>query len=446
MHDFIERPRFSCALSGALMAAAALPETIPIVHSVAGCVGNVAWTQQGGSGLQVGGPCGCLGVPGTNLREREVVFGGADRLREQIAGTLEVMDGRFFVVLTGCVSEVIGDDVDSVVREFQRSGVSIVAARTGGFRGDSYRGYEELLKVLFRDYVQGAAQKTPRLVNLWGVVPGVDVFWRGNLEAMRQLLENLGLKVNTFFTGYDTLEALAIAGSAELNVVVSSLYGVEAAETFSEIHGTDYLIAPFPLGPTATGHFLEAVAGVLDIGKEVVGSVIDRESERYYRYLSPLTDPWNDFDMQRYALIIGDANYAFALADFVADDLGWLPEQIVITDALREDQQEDLLRRRAALRAEPEHRLVFESDTSAIRCHLDPRWLPVGDDPYRESFSPAFVIGSSMDRELAELIRAGHLSVSFPVANRAILDRTYVGYGGGLRLVEDLVGALVGGR
>jgi nitrogenase molybdenum-iron protein beta chain len=63
-----------------------------------------------------------------------------------------------------------------------------------------------------------------------------------------------------------------------------------------------------------------------------------------------------------------------------------------------------------------------------------------------ESFTPAFVLGSSLDRELAESLRAGHLSVSFPVSNRAILDRTYVGYAGGLRLVEDLVGTIVAGR
>ena len=446
MGNFIERPRFSCALGGALMAAAALPETIPIVHSVAGCVGGVAWTQQGGSALQVGGPCGCLGVPGTNLREREVVFGGADRLREQIGNTLEVMEGRLFVVLTGCVSEVIGDDVDSVVREFQRSGVSIVAAHTGGFRGDSYRGYEELLKTLFRDYVKGVRKKTPRLVNLWGVVPGMDVFWRGNLEAIRHLLEDLGLAVNTFFTGHDLLETLERAGNAELNVVVSPRYGVEAAETFAEIHGTSYLVAPFPLGPEATARFLRSVAGALNIREQEADRIIDRGSERYYRLLSPLTDPWIDLDFQRYALVIGDANYAFAVADFLAETVGWLPEQVVVTDSLREDQREDLLRRRAATRSQPEHRLIFETDTSAIRRHLDPRWFPVSDDPYRESFSPAFVIGSSMDRELAEALRAGHLSVSFPVSNRAILDRTYVGYAGGLRLVEDLVGVLVAGR
>lgn len=447
MSSYIERPRFSCALCGALMAAAALPDTIPIVHSVAGCVGNVAWTQQGGAALQVGGPCGCLGIPGTNLREREVVFGGLDRLREQIANTVVVMEGRLFIVLTGCVSEVIGDDVDSVVRSYKWAGMDIITARTGGFRGNSYRGYEELLKTLFRDYVRTAKRKSSRLVNLWGVVPGMDVFWRGNLEAMRRLLESMRLEVNTFFTGEDSLETLACAAKAALNVVVSPLYGVEAAEIFTEIHGTTYLVAPFPIGPTATGRFLHMVAEALHIGNEDVDRVIDRESERYYRYLSPLTDPWIDLDLQRYALIIGDANYAFALADFVADDLGWLPEQVVVTDPVPEDQREDILGRRAGLRPEPEHRLVFETDTSAIRHRLDPRWFPVEDgNDYRESFSPAFVIGSSMDRELAESLRAGHLSVGFPVANRAVLDRSYVGYSGGLRLVEDLVGAIVAAR
>ncbi len=446
MHDFIERPRFSCALGGALMAAAALPETIPIVHSVGGCVGNLAWAQQGGSALQVGGPCGCLGIPGTNLREREVVFGGVDRLREQIANTLEVMEGRLFVVLTGCVSEVIGDDADSVVREFQRSGTSIVAARTGGFRGDSYRGYEELLKVLFRDYVRGSHRKQPELVNLWGVVPGQDVFWRGNLEALRGLLEDLGLQVNTFFTGHDSLEGLAGAGSAELNVVVSPFYGVEAAEEFEKLHGTRYLIAPFPIGPTASGRFLKAVADELSIPGENVEPVIKRASERTYRYLSPLADAWNDIDLQRHALVIGDANYSFALADFLTDDLGWLPEQVVLTDALRDDQQAEILRRRSAVRSEPEHRIVFESNTSAIRKHLDPRWFPPTDDPYVESFTPAFVLGSSLDRGTGRVaarctpvrelprIQPGH-----PRPHLRRICRSAAS-------VEDLAGAIVAGR
>ena len=89
---------------------------------------------------------------------------------------------------------------------------------------------------------------------------------------------------------------------------------------------------------------------------------------------------------------------------------------------------------------------MFESDGSQVREHLQKKWPVAGSGKYLNSFSPAFVVGSSLERELALEIGAAHLSVSFPVANRAILDRGYTGFRGGLRLIEDLLGAVVAGR
>ncbi|HEY3379889.1 MAG TPA: nitrogenase component 1, partial [Armatimonadota bacterium] len=109
--SFIERPRYLCSLGGAMGTVTALPGAIPILHAAAGCAGNITWTQNGGSGLQVGGYCGGLSVPSSNVREREVVFGGDERLREEIANTLKIIDGDLYIVLTGCVTEIIGDDV-----------------------------------------------------------------------------------------------------------------------------------------------------------------------------------------------------------------------------------------------------------------------------------------------------------------------------------------------
>ena len=60
---FIEQPRYLCSLGGAAGTVTALPGAIPILHSASGCAGNFAWTQNGGSGLQVGGYCGSLTTP-----------------------------------------------------------------------------------------------------------------------------------------------------------------------------------------------------------------------------------------------------------------------------------------------------------------------------------------------------------------------------------------------
>jgi nitrogenase molybdenum-iron protein beta chain len=150
--------------------------------------------------------------------------------------------------------------------------------------------------------------------------------------------------------------------------------------------------------------------------------------------------------MQRYAVVIGDCNYSYGLTKFLADDLGWIPELAVCTDEPKEELAEVVAARFATLESGLRPSFVFETDGSEIVRHLSERWPSSRGERYYHAFSPAFVVGSSLDRELAASIGAGHLSVSFPIVNRAVLDRSYAGYRGGLHLVEDLLGAIVAGR
>jgi nitrogenase molybdenum-iron protein beta chain len=444
--NFVERARYLCSLGGASATVTALPGGIPILHSASGCAGNFAWTQNGGSGLQVGGYCGSLTTPSSNIQETEVVFGGEERLREQITSTLQVIKGGLYVVLTGCVPEVIGDDIFAVVNDFRAEGVPIIGAATGGFRGDSYWGYDLVLKALVKDYLAKGLAPVKGRVNLWGVVPYMDPFWRGNLEGARHLLELVGLEVNSFFTPADSLEGIQQAGSAEYNIVISDIYGQGAAEFFQEKHGTPFVTVPLPIGVSASEAFLRQVGAALALDGALVEQVIAREKKRYYQILEPLTDCYNDLDLQRYAVVVGDGNYATALTRFLADDLGWLPVLTVITDKVHENDQPALASRVANLKSGFTTNVVFESDTSQVLGHLNRVWPRAAGQKYYNAFSPAFVVGSSLDRELALQLGAPHLSVSFPVANRAVLDRGYTGFRGGLRLAEDLISAIVVNR
>jgi nitrogenase molybdenum-iron protein beta chain len=444
--NFIERARYTCAQGGAAATVTALPGGIPILHSPSGCAGNFAWTQNGGAGLQVGGYCGALAIPSSCIQERDVVFGGDSRLREQIENTLKIMDGSIYAVLTSCVTEVIGDDIKSVVADFKAQGVPIIGAETGGFRGNSYLGYDLVLQSLFRGFLEQGAAKKKKRVNLWGIIPNYDPFWRGNLEEVRRLLESLGLEVNSFFLADDTIEGIRQAGSASLNIVISHAYGLGAAELFEELHGTPYVSLSLPVGASATESFLRTVGKAAKVSSKQTESVISVEKKRYYHYLEPLTDCFNDLDLQRYAVVIGDANYAVALTKSLADDLGWLPELAVCTDPLGDEVQDRIAGQLQYLESGYKTNLIFETDGSQVIHHLREKWPSSGTDRYQNTFGPAFVIGSSLDRELAFEIGAPHLSVSFPVANRAVLDRGYTGFRGGLRLIEDLLGAVVAGR
>ncbi|MDR3230128.1 MAG: hypothetical protein LBT65_01695 [Synergistaceae bacterium] len=447
MSSYIERPRYLCSLGGALSTLEALPETIPILHSAIGCAGSIAWSQNGASGLQVGGYCGGLAVPSSNVGEREVVFGGGERLDEQIRTTLEIMEGRLFVVITGCVTEVIGDDVHASVREIRERerGVDIVSAATGGFRGNSYLGYDIVLSEIAKQYVKRDIPIQKGAVNVFGVTPYMDSFWRGNLIGVRRLLQLLGLTVNTFFTDEDSLDGLKYSAGAELDIVLSDVYGVETAEAYREVHGVPWITSTLPVGPTASSQLLRSVAEVLKPDVDVE-AIIREESGRYYKCLEPLIDCYNDMDLQKYAVVLGDVNYAVSITRFLLDDLGWIPVLVQFTDVLTENQQERIAAKLDSADGRIRPKVVFDTNASEAIRYISELYPKRESDRYTESLSPAFVIGSSLDRALALKLGAPHLSVSFPVSNRAVINRGYTGFSGGLNLIEDLLSAAVAAR
>ncbi|MDR1329045.1 MAG: hypothetical protein LBK23_05555, partial [Oscillospiraceae bacterium] len=80
MSTFIERPKFSCALGGALTTLTGLNRVVPIVHAAGGCASSLAGTYNGAAGYRGVGYCGGSMLSTTNIAENNVVFGGEDRL------------------------------------------------------------------------------------------------------------------------------------------------------------------------------------------------------------------------------------------------------------------------------------------------------------------------------------------------------------------------------
>jgi nitrogenase molybdenum-iron protein beta chain len=445
MSSYIERPRYFCSLGGALSTLEALPETIPILHCAVGCAGSIAWAQNGGCALQVGGYCGGLAVPSSNVGERDIVFGGTDRLTEQVRSTVELMDGRLYVIITGCVTEIIGDDIRAVASEFAGEGVDIVAASTGGFKGNSYLGYDLVLSAIVRQYVKSSLPKKKKSVNILGIVPYMDAFWRGNLKGVRRLLEKLGVEVNTFFTDEDTLDGLKNSSEAELNIVLSDVYGLDTAKTYEEAHDIPYITATLPVGPTLSAELLKAVAKALALDVDV-DALVYAENKKYYRYVELFADTYNDADLQKYAVIIADVNYAVAVTRFLLDDFGWIPVLTQFTDVLDDEQRETIAGRLKAPAPLNGPKVVFDTNASEAIRYINELYPKRESDKYAETITPAVVIGSSLDRSLALKIGAPHLSVSFPISNRAVLNRGYTGFEGGLTLIEDLLSAAVAAR
>jgi len=293
----IEGVRYVCSI-GAMHTASAIPRVIPITHCGPGCADKQFMNLSFYNGFQGSGYGGGAVVPSTNATEREVVFGGADRLRELISASLEVLDADLFVVVTGCIPDLVGDDVGSVVRPFQERGVPIVYAETGGFKGNNFTGHELVTRAIIDQFVGDyAGPKEVGTVNVWSLLPYHNTFWRGDLAELKRVLEGAGLKANILF-GHESggvAEWKAIP-KAQLNLVVSPWLGLATAEHLQKKYGQPYLHVPaIPIGANETSGFLRKVVQATGIDPAKAEAFIADEERRYYRYIEDFSDFYAEY-------------------------------------------------------------------------------------------------------------------------------------------------------
>lgn len=445
MSKFIERPRYACALGGALSTMRAISGAIPIIHAASGCGYNLYNAMNSGSAYLGGGYCGATSVPSSNVSEKEIVFGGERRLEEEIKTTLEIMEGDLFVVLSGCMVEMIGDDIESVVKKFENSNKQVIAISTPSFKGNSYYGYDLLMEGFVKYYIK-PIKKIEKTVNILGIVPGEDVFWKGNLKEIKRVLGLIGIKANTLFGEGEGLKEIQKSSNAALTIVLSEIYGVKAAQAYKEKFDIPYISKQIPIGYLQTEKFLREVGKLLEIPEKVIENALETERSIYYDYFERFSDIYTDADLQRYAVVVGDANYSPSVTRFISDELGWLPKLSVITDILNDKQKKTLEKNYEEYESGLKVTVKFDTNTASVKKYLREVWEPNKNQKYYDALTPLVVIGSILEKDLATNLNAPLITVSYPITNRVVLNRTYIGFNGGLILTEDIFSALVAGR
>ena len=70
-----------------------------------------------------------------------------------------MIDADLYVALTGCASDIVGDDIESVARGFEGSSRPLVFTETGGFKYSNLTAHEQVVAAIADQYV------TPRRRN-----------------------------------------------------------------------------------------------------------------------------------------------------------------------------------------------------------------------------------------------------------------------------------------
>ncbi len=433
--DSVEAPKYSCALGGAYGTALGVYGLVPLLHSGLGCGLGQLFGQFYAGGQNAGGPVGGTSTPTSGLVEEHVIFGGEDKLRKLIGAASEVMEGDAFAVISGCIPSLIGDDVDAVIREFPD--VPIININAPGFNGNSYEGYELFFEAVI-DQILTPLPKEKGVVNVLGIVPFQHIFWKGELNAVKKLLESIGLKANIIFTEFNGIEKLKELPAAEYTLVLSTWNGHRAAKKLEEKFDIPFITFPsVPVGPKQTSKFLRAVGEKLGVFKDVVEEVIEREERKAYRFIEYSGDMLLIARPHSYFAVVADSNTAINITNFVVNELGYLPDIIQLTDNPPEEYREDIIKALTEnLESISSPEIIFEPDSFEARENLRDR-------------SFLFLFASSLEAHSASEFGAPgvgvpHTTVSFPSYNRVVLNENYVGYDGGLTLIEDFTSHFAG--
>ena len=423
MSHHLEGSRNSCALHGALQVLEAIEGVVPIIHSTAGCgVQHYLGNTRTGPGID---SFGSPPVSSSNISEKHVVFGGGSRLREQLKNTIKVVEGELYAIVSGCPTEMVGDDIPAMAKEGLEQGFPVIYANTAGFRGDVHLGYQLAVRSLIEqlpDPTAALEPVQPGLVNILGVVPRQEPFWLGNLEEIGRMLEGIGLVPNLLFGPGQGVEAWKRVPRAAFNLVLSP-WGEAPAKLLEERYGTSWLaLEGVPVGDAA-GRLLETLTESLGLDPARTAGFRGREEGRLNRYLAGLADTYHRAGFQREFALVGESAQVAGVAEFLTATLGLLPRLLIVTDHPEQQARERLAGHLGALLA------GYRTEVADL----------LGES------GVGLLLGSHLERQVAKRLRVPFLPVSFPLSRQVVLSRSYAGYRGAITLLEDLGSAILAG-
>lgn len=182
----------------------------------------------------------------SGLSEMEAIMGDDEKLIGDICAAAEELHPKFIAVAGTPIPAMTGFDFQAVAELIQqRTGIPAFGFATTGM--NTYvQGAAMALEAMARRFADRDAVKTAEpSANILGLTP-LDFSVNGSDISIVRFLEESGYRVLSRWAMGSSLEELARAGSAHVNLVVSST-GLGAAKALRELFGTPYVVG-VPMG------------------------------------------------------------------------------------------------------------------------------------------------------------------------------------------------------
>jgi nitrogenase molybdenum-iron protein beta chain len=352
------------------------------------------------------------------------------------------MKGDLFVIMTGCTADIVGDDSVNIAKEYAARGYPVVGVETAGFKGNNYFGHELVVNAIIEQFA-GSAAARPRkgLVNLFSVAPFQNPYWRGDIEALKALLESIGLEVHSLF-GYSSagVSEWKDIPNAQFNLLVSPWVGLSTVQLLEKKYGAPFLHCPvLPVGAQETSAFLRDVGAFAGVAESLVERVIKKEEGRFYRYLISMIDFLAEYrnNLPSELYTVADSSYGIGASGFLVNEIGYIPKGLYLIDGPAEKHINFITATAALQDPKLGELLVFETDGGLVQRDIKKR---LGKS------RKALFLGSGWEKNLAQETNNLYTFLSLPLPEAVITNGTYVGYNGGLNLLSEIYSNVFRGR
>jgi nitrogenase molybdenum-iron protein alpha chain len=209
---------------------------------------------------------------GTDMNEQDTIFGALGKLREVVRETYRRYKPAAIFVSTSCVSGVIGEDVQSVIKELQAEiPVPITPVFCEGFKSKIWAtGFDMAFHAILTGIVQPPKEKN-NIVNFIN-------FFGSEKKQITELFARFGVEP-LFLPNGATIEQLSKLSESAATVSICGTLGTYLGNGLQQEYGVPYVQSLRPHGISGFDEWLHTLGGVL--GKEAeVEQYLEEERAR----------------------------------------------------------------------------------------------------------------------------------------------------------------------
>lgn len=224
----------ACVFCGARVVLYPIADALHLIHGPIGC-SSYTWDIRGA--LSSGPELHRLSFS-TDLQERDVIFGGEEKLEQALRELIDRHHPNAAFVYSTCIVGIIGDDLEAVCTRVARDkNIPVIPVQSEGFKGNKRAGYNAACKAMFRLVGTGnTIGISPLSVNILG-----DFNLAGEIWIIKNYFKRMGIEVVATITGDGRVDDIKRAHGAALNIVQCSGATLDLARMMQEAYGIPYI-------------------------------------------------------------------------------------------------------------------------------------------------------------------------------------------------------------